>query len=479
MKMLSLILWSCLFFVPADAQQRDSKKEYDAFKKQAFQSYSDFRDKANAEYAKFMKQAWQKYNAEPAIAAPVPDPPVQPVYVSPDQPTDPKPLPYNRVVVIDSDIIRPEPVAPIPASQNPVMETVAFDFFGANCSVRADKSNPVLMSGTDENAVGAAWGQFSESRFNDMVTDCLRLRDELQLCDWAYYLLTRKLAAAYYNADNCAEGIVLQTYLLTQSGYRIRLAQANGKLSILFPTETAIYRRMYTEIDGIRYYFLDPNFQGGSFYVCNFAFPGEHSFSLYMKTQPRLPVEETLCRIFTAQRHPEISVEMCSNQHLIDFYATYPPCHWDVFALASLSDHKKETLYPVLKTAIAGKSEAEAANILINFVQTAFEYQTDQEQFGVERSLFADETLYYPYSDCEDRAILYSVLVRELLGLETVLLHYPTHLATAVCFNNDVSGDYIDLDGRRYIVCDPTYSGANIGQTMPGMDNQNAEIIIL
>ncbi|MEG1700751.1 MAG: hypothetical protein RR270_05655, partial [Alistipes sp.] len=146
---------------------------------------------------------------------------------------------------------------------------------------------------------------------------------------------------------------------------------------------------------------------------------------------------------------------------------------------ASLSDHTKESLYPVLITAIAKKSESEAANILINFVQTAFEYQTDQEQFGVERSLFADETLYYPYSDCEDRAILYSVLVRELLGLETVLLHYPNHLATAVCFKNDVSGDYIDLDGRRYIVCDPTYEGADIGHTMPGMDNQTAEIIML
>ena len=48
------------------------------------------------------------------------------------------------------------------------------------------------------------------------------------------------------------------------------------------------------------------------------------------------------------------------------------------------------------------------------------------------------------------RAILYSVLVRELLELDVVLLHYPGHLATAVCLDTEVSGDYMMIGGRRY-----------------------------
>ncbi len=120
-----------------------------------------------------------------------------------------------------------------------------------------------------------------------------------------------------------------------------------------------------------------------------------------------------------------------------------------------------------MRSSIAGKNKSAAANILLHFVQTAFEYATDDEQFGVERPLFADETLFYPYSDCEDRAILYSILVRELLGLDVVLLHYPNHLATAVCFDTEVPGDYLQVDGIRYIVCDPTYINADIGQAMP------------
>ena len=116
---------------------------------------------------------------------------------------------------------------------------------------------------------------------------------------------------------------------------------------------------------------------------------------------------------------------------------------------------------------------------MIHFVQTAFEYQTDQEQFGVERPLFPDETLYYPYSDCEDRAILYSVLVRELLGLDAVLLHYPNHLATAVRFDEEVSGDYFTLDGKHYVVCDPTYINADIGEAMPQYKQARAKILRL
>lgn len=134
-------------------------------------------------------------------------------------------------------------------------------------------------------------------------------------------------------------------------------------------------------------------------------------------------------------------------------------------------------MYPALKAAVAGKDKSVAAGMLLNFVQTAFAYRTDDEQFGYERPLFPDETLYYPYSDCEDRAILYTVLVRELLGLDVVLLHYPNHLATAVALGNDVPGDYLTLDGRKYLVCDPTYINAGIGEAMSQYKQTKAEVI--
>ena len=35
------------------------------------------------------------------------------------------------------------------------------------------------------------------------------------------------------------------------------------------------------------------------------------------------------------------------------------------------------------------------------------------------------------------------------------------------------------VDGRKFIVCDPTYLGARIGMTMPGMNNSEATVILL
>jgi hypothetical protein len=42
-----------------------------------------------------------------------------------------------------------------------------------------------------------------------------------------------------------------------------------------------------------------------------------------------------------------------------------------------------------------------------------------------------------------------------------------------------VDGDYIMLDDKKYVVCDPTYIGARVGETMPGMDNKSATVIEL
>ena len=86
---------------------------------------------------------------------------------------------------------------------------------------------------------------------------------------------------------------------------------------------------------------------------------------------------------------------------------------------------------------------------------------------------------YYPYCDCEDRSILFSRLVRDLMGLDVVLIYYPGHLATAVKFSSEVKGDYITYQGDRYTVCDPTYINAPVGMTMPDMDNASAFVVVL
>ena len=153
--------------------------------------------------------------------------------------------------------------------------------------------------------------------------------------------------------------------------------------------------------------------------------------------------------------------------------------HWAVYANTPLDNAIQYSLYPALKQSIAGLSERDAVNKILNFVQTAFVYEYDDKVWGRDRAFFAAETLHYPYADCEDRSILFSRIIRDIMGLDVVLLYYPGHLATAVAFTQDVQGDYLVYKNRKYIVCDPTYINAPLGETMPGMNNQEAQLIVL
>lgn len=376
-----------------------------------------------------------------------------------------------------SPVRPPQPVVPLPVPERPVQPSFAFEFYGTPCTVSLDAGHHFTLRNINENAVADAWTRLSSDAYLTIVAECLAWRDRLRLCDWGYMRLVECMATAFFSDSERNEARLLQMYILTQSGYKVRIARTDDRLVLLLPSEDDIYEMPYLTVDGHRYYVADPTVRQQSFHVFDREFPKEQFFSLQITTEPLLAIRPSEPRRFASERYPDISAIVKTNRNLIDFYDEYPRIGWDLYSRSSLSAWAKEQLYPVLRRCIAGKSKSEAANTLIDFVQTAFEYKTDEEQFGYERPLFADETLYYPYSDCEDRAIFYSILVRDLLGLDVVLLHYPNHLATAVSFGEEIAGDYLMLDDRKYLVCDPTYIGAPIGNAMPQFKQTAAKVI--
>ena len=174
----------------------------------------------------------------------------------------------------------------------------------------------------------------------------------------------------------------------------------------------------------------------------------------------------------------EYIVETEYDKGLVDYFEYYPTTELDVYFKAALSPKIESSLVKSLRNIIKDKSEPVAANMILRFVQTAFEYETDQQNFGREKPLFKDEIVHYKYSDCEDRAILFSFLVEELLGLKVIGLDYPGHVCTAVKFNSDIKGDTISYKNVNYLICDPTYIGSYIGMCMPVYKNKNVEKII-
>ena len=458
-----------------DAYKRQLQQEYNQYSKQQKDNFEAYRNKLNAEYAEYMRQAWQVFSPSPAKPMPKRPEPPTPVVKDPkaDKGEDAT-LPVKGVVPAVTPT-KPAPAVPIPNVPLPP-EGHTFTYYGTSCKVPLTPSLRYTLRGTSEANVADAWETLSKEAYLPVLRACDNYRKQLNLCDWGYVRFVQKMTESFFSTSQANEAVLMQMYLLVQSGYKARIARSENTLFLLLPFEQSVYGYSYIKIDGESFYIIAQKGSGRSYAVLNHSFPKERRVSLYMNGLPYLSLKAAPQRSLTSKT--KVSAAVVPNQNMIAFFNDYPAHQqWGVFTKSSLSKSTKDKLYPVLKQAISGKSKTEAANILINFVQTAFNYKTDDEQFGVERALFADETIYYPYSDCEDRSILYSVLVRELLGLDVVLLQYPGHLATAVRFGDAVEGDYIIVNGKKYIVCDPTYIGADIGEAMPKFKNAPVTVV--
>ena len=462
-------------------------KEFQNYSEQQEKEFQDFRTKVNTEFAKYLSRTWEEFRIFQGIPVPQPTDPIKPPTVQPERKPTIDPLPFEKITPLPKSTPRPQPIVPIliPKPTKPEMLLPELDkpgfsflFYNTECNVSLDNTLHFSLRDITEQNVAQTWKILSDNRYDTLVNDCLILRDHLNLSDWGYMQLLKAISERFLGKES-NEAVLLQMFVLTQSGYKVRIARTNNQLALLIPFQQTIYEHSYLNISGVKYYIINKELKGQSFNICNQEFPKEQYFS-WQTGQPRLTENLTNPKLFTSERYPEIHAIIRTNQNLIDFYNHYPlSSEWNLYALAGLSEIAKQTLYPVLQHAIEGKNKTEAAEMLLNFIQTTFTYQTDAQQFGYERPFFADENFFYPYNNCKDRAILYALLIKELLGLEVVLLHYPNHLATAVYFPENVAGDYLIINGKKFIVCDPTYIGANIGMAMDECKNTSANVITI
>lgn len=465
--------------------EQEQLKKFKKYKTKKQQEYDAYRRSVNEKFAEMMKKKWTKREKKAAVPVPKKKEPPKPYMKNDDKKAPAVKLDFAKIVNAES-CDEPTPVAPVEVEipeETPVVYEQPYNFVyhGATCRARFFDSMRFSLPDVSEAAVAEVWMKLASEDSDILLSDCFDLKDDLRLGDWGYIDMLRVMSE-HFLGEESNEAVLLQMFVLAQSGYKVRLARSGDRLILLVPFRTDLYTYPYFILgDGKKYYILDKEARGQSrtYQIYETGFPREKTASLKMPGTPRLGQERGTQKLFQSKRYQDTFAEVVTNKNLIDFYNNYPVSgNWDDYVRASLSEEIKNTLYPALRAQISGKTKLDAANILMNFVQTAFQYQTDQEQFGYERPLFGDETFYYPYSDCEDRSILFAILVRELLGLEVVLLHYPQHLATAVNFGDEkVYGSYFDLDGRKFVVSDPTYIGAPVGECMPQYRNSSAEIV--
>ena len=457
-----LVVGAILFIAPrpSSAQTDDFKPQYEDFKKQARVEYEDFRAQCNAEYVEFVKEAWKEYKALPAITRPK-DEIVFPVI----RPNKDKGKKMEDKAITIKDIVspieqapQPKPITPIYEKEQQAENKCQFIYCGTDCSVRFPSDIYIDLDVCDNQHIAEAWKKLSTDQLDNTIRDFLEIRIRMQLCDWAYLNLIDTFAKDHFGIGNLAT--LTTAYIYSQSGYQMRVGRNGNKLYLLFGSKHGIYDKGYFLIDGINYYSLSDDTQ--KMEVCDFAFPKEQSLSLYIPQSQLFTYQSTPIRNLSSDRYKDMTLNVQVNKNLIDFYNTYPTSEisgnfmtrWTMYANTPMEQEVQKQLYPILQEKVASLNEHDAVDKLLNWVQTAFVYECDDKVWGHDRAFFAEETLFYPYCDCEDRAILFTRIVRDLLGLKSILVYYPGHLASAVCFNQQVTGDYILLSGNKFVVCD-------------------------
>jgi hypothetical protein len=483
--------------------------EFEQWKMQQQQTFQEYKDERDREFTDFLKKQWREMEllrgfvrdeapkpvkipvAKPQPPAPVAKPQPQPAPVAeptPEQkPTttpEPTPVPVPAPVVIKPIPIvtpaAPPKPAPVPYTQQKGIKA-NISYFGTPLTFYYDAGFKKSLPGSlNETAVSNFWSDLSKADYDPLLDQLSIQKKALALNDWGYAILVDDLAEQIYPTSKNKQAL-FTWFILTKDGYRARIAYNDRNAYLLVPSKQQIFEVPYFTFDGDRYYAV--SFDGtktslGQVYTYDGNYPGAaNKFDMSLKSDAAESGKVSSRKLSFDYNGKRYNVVADYEKSRIDFLNTYPQLDLEMYFDASVSASIGNPLLKQLAEDIKGMNEQQAVNFLLRFVQTSLKYKTDENQFGKENYLFPEETLYYPYSDCEDRSILFAWLVEHLLGLEVVGLDFPGHVATAVHFKDNVAGDAITWNGKRYVVADPTYINATAGMTMPAYKNAKPGVI--
>ena len=494
MKKSSILLFVLLATLSLQAQTDDFK----AFRKQMLSDYQGFRKGIMDRYEEFLDAAWAEYETMAGRRrVTTPKPMVAPVYTPPEDPVVEEPK--EPIIVVPETSVEPEtptvpqepkqptapkvPTAPklpstpaVPKVPSPSIPQIRFTLYGLQLAIPAPRLEATLRS-VNQQEVVAFWKQINDSDTKACVEGIQQLATNYRLGDWCTLKAIEQYSSKWAKGNEAAARVMMQ-YLMLSMGYDVRLAIAGNGVYLLLPFEQKVYANTYIPIDNTKYY-IYPNTmpENSRIYSCSIPRSEECGRHLNLIINPAylLPKDN---HTFTVS-YGELSAQGCVNKNVIALQQEYPSMDIYCYAASIADEEVRRGVVKQLKSQVEGMDEAEAANALLHFVQSAFEYQTDGQQFGdgVEKSFFFDETLYFPYCDCEDRSIFYAYLVREILGLDVLLVGYPGHECTAVALSTaPPSYTGFVYKGKTYYICDPTYIGANIGVCMPDYVDEKPEV---
>lgn len=476
---------------------QSENSEYEQWLKQTqseFQNYLDENDKA---FIGFLNKKWEEVDVEKTVKRDIKPKPLEMPIAEPISITkttskiteveqEEKPIiiqPINISKIIETKKNSPLDLEPDNSNKTITktptvkkdfnLRTAKFDFFGEKISIEYHKKfKQTFRNKINNKNIASYWENLATQPHKAVISQLSEAARTLQLNDWGTALLFDQFARELQgsNQRNQSSRQLTSWFLLVKAGYNARIAY-NNQVFLLMPSKQSLFSTTYFTLNNQRYYSVALNekeMKPGKV----FTYSGKH-----LDGQRNLDFSNP--NNFIASSHKEsrelsfsyddeqYTINISYPKGMINYFKTFPQLDLENYFSAGMPKETAFSLLTQLKPIVENQTETEAVNRLLRFVQTAFEYKTDDDQFQRENYLFPLETLYYPYSDCEDRAALFAWLTQSLLNLDVVIVDFPGHIATAVEFNSPTEGDSWEFNGKRYTMADPTYVNANVGMTMP------------
>ena len=462
-----------------------AQDDYEAWKSQQKTEMKKFISEQDKAFADFLENNWWEFetfqaNKEDTIPKPATIPEVEPRKIEEIEFTNKiKEIKVPPIMQIEEKEQKDSMVKVI-MTEDP---RININYLGLPLELNYQPNIDIqLQSPINEKGIADFWYSISNIDHTTFFAQTSDYREQLRLNDWGYCLLLNEITNEVSGGSQNLSRLLLW-FMLTKSGYEAKVGFAEDNVYLLLPCKNTIYGVSYVVIDDKRFYTLsfDKKQQLNiSINTYDGKYPeADDLIDLSITETPKIKstlIEKELKFKYEDQ---EYTIPVTYNQTTAEYFKNYPQTDLEVYFKAPLSEEATYSLTLGLKPILEGRTEADAANVLLRFVQTAFQYKTDGEQFGTEKSLFSDETLFYPYSDCEDRSIIFAYLISNILDLNVIGLDYPGHISTAVHFQNELRGERVLYNSTNFLICDPTYINANIGMVMPKFKEVKPKIIDL
>lgn len=418
--------------------------------------------------------------------APSKTPAATPPKISPDQSFSPlTELPDSSISdMADLPVLEPttESVPKAAPVKREVYDTrLLITFLGVDLVLYYDRHLAYSYRGLpDSKNIADYWRELSGSEFQPLIEQLQLISTQQRLNDWGYLMLIHEVANSLHPGDESSVAM-LSWFLLIKSGIQSRVGYNQHQVFLFMPSQQQVYEQGYLYIDDDKYYvyFLPQGERLSDIYTYDGEYPAElRQFDFVMQSPPTTAPQMHYRQVDFSYAGASHNLSIAVDQNLVGFYDSYPQLDIEWYFNAPVGEVTRRGLLESLRPVVGDMSKKDALNLILGLVQSAFPYQTDDEQFGTENYLLPEETLFYPYSDCEDRSVLFAWLVKHLLEIEVIGLSYPGHVATAVKIAG-VEGDGVNYRGDRFVIADPTYVGARVGMAMPNLRAIQPGIILM